>query len=371
MSSQNGGIGESTRFMQPIAPQPQASGALGTTRFLGVPVHRSRVSRPDSPAPRLVPKMGMRAGLYRFARHIAPGLQPPKLSEKESRHVLRKEWTERLREVSDQCPTATVAFVNAKGGAATTTTLVHVASLLAELMRIDPLVADFNPASGTAAIRLGKDFDQTITIRELRELLPQIENMSTSEVRRLFRPTSYGTRVLSANDIKRDTSELFGTHAAQMIEVLQRHFEYVMLDTANELSDASARAVLKTADVIVFTANVGVKDSLRKLGESMQSLRLQGLQDKVNGGVVVISNLPKGKTPRDYEDYLSQVKLDGTIAEKYNFDGPLLGIPADPLLALDVEVNLEGLSWESFQAYLELTVTILEQAFNAQAGVKP
>lgn len=322
---------------------------------------------------RPVPTMGLPAAVYKVNKLLRRPDKVPKLSKKEKEHLAVLEWRRQmeeersnaikhLRALCEKVKRLTVCFVNTKGAAATTTTTVHMASVTGDVTRSVLVVADFNPAAGTSAQRLGRDHGETVT---LRGLLQSMDAMTSfTDFIDLVRPTPYNVRAISADSIIRGNQELSGADAEKMLELIQANCEYLLLDTANDIATNVSKAVVKASDVIVFTANVQEQDSLRQLATSMETLREQGFADKVDRSVVVISNIPPGKTVDDYRLYLNQVNLKNQVVRplESHFRGQMLGIPHDPVIARAEEVNLGALHWGTFMAYLYASISMYQQA---------
>lgn len=274
-----------------------------------------------------------------------------------------------VRKLTDDCPHFVIAIVGVKGAAATTTTAVNVASRLAEDTRTLVYCADFNPASGTAGARLGKDFGETISIQQFAAMVDELGG-NRKLVNARLRPTRHGVRVLSADDYTADDyteipGEQYGTTTKKMLDILDENCDYLILDTPNDITTPAARAVLDKAGLIVFTANARDRDSLRLLRVSMDTARKLGHHDKVLNSVVVISNTPQGAVLDDYAKYLGKVNLDHEVTQNLGpgeFDGQLLTVPHDPVIARDSEVDLPAYHWSTTQSYRDVNIAILEQA---------
>lgn len=331
------------------------------------------------------PTMGWPALQWKIVHALFPTVKPPKFSKKElvireeaaeaQRHAELLAWqaetrafTEnRMRNLSDEMPGFTVAYVGVKGAAATTTTMVNASSALADVTRTTVYAADFNPASGTAGGRLGKDFDETISLREFGDMIEQIGDdtiLTRAMVNAKLRPTRFGVRVLIADDYTLETTEQFGTRTRKMLNILEENCDYLALDTANDITTPASRAVLEKADLIVFTANVAEPDSLRLLYTSMEKVRQLGLRQKVIHSIVVISNLPKGSDLEGYRKYLNRTDLSHVVIQRIaeaDFQGQFLGVPHDEVIAKAGKVELEAYAWETQQAYIDLVNAQFEQ----------
>lgn len=395
MSNHATGPAGPIRFVEPrreakqkeeAAPEAVTEATIETREIVVVP----EASQPAPPAEqRPIPTMGFPKGLYEFKRLFqGDNAKPPRLSKKEvaklaqedevarlqkeaedeatRRIQVRAESIAYLRKLSDERPHLVVAFVGVKGAAATTTTMVNCTSSTSDITRVLMYGADFNPASGSAGARLGKDFDESMSVREFSELVDTVH--SRKDINAKLRPTEYGVRVLVADDYVLVTTEHFGTKVSKMLDVLDENCDYLFVDTPNDIQTAASRALLEKADVLVFTANTGVKDSLRMLYVSMEKVRQLGMQNKVANSVVVISNIPEGAEVDDYRKYLNRVNLEHKVTQEIrgeDFHGPFLGVPHDPIVALDTQVKLEQYNWETFQAYVDIDIAIIEQALKS------
>lgn len=325
-----------------------------------------------SSAPRgPIPTMGWPAFWWKVISTVNRAANPPKLNKKEAEMLrlraeadervrIRTESIQRLREYSDKVPSLTVVFIGVKGAAGTTTTTAYSCSVLGDITRSNVIPTDLNPAQGTLAPRLGKDYGQTTTLRELLHDLDSFENFK--HFIRNIRPTRYSVRPISANDIVGVNEHLNREDALRILRTININTEYHYVDTANDITDEVTLAAVESADVLVFTGFVHIHDSLRQISVGMETLRRHGFTEKVNNSVVLISGLAAGERIEDYRKYIDRVNIRDEVIAHYDFFGPLLGVPYDPVIRLDTEVDLEALAWETYQAYLELDLAIFEQA---------
>jgi cellulose biosynthesis protein BcsQ len=256
-----------------------------------------------------------------------------------------------------------VAFVNSKGGGATTTVAAWAVSIFGDSTRAPSLTAaDFNPANGTLAERLGRNQGETI---DLRGVVTHHEEMGEHlEYGNKVAFTRYGVQVVSATAIIKKDSQLTGEDARTALEVLHANNRYLFMDTPNDITTDAALEVFKAADVLVFTANVGVHDSMRQLATSMQTLREQGFVDKVDHSVVCISNIPDGAEVDEYRMYLNELNIRDKIVKQLESQhaGPFMGIPHDPVIDGDSEVNLLEVDPVTYQSFQDLDIEILSAA---------
>lgn len=329
---------------------------------------------PDRP----IPMMGWPVFWYGFMKLIGKPHRVPKLSKKEAFLLAERAEAERkldvrggsieyLRELTNQVPNLNFAFWNTKGASATTTTTVITTAVLAEYSRTTTVLIDGNPAAGTCAARYGLNYGDTVTTQQLAQDIRDDELLSHRDFKTQInkaRPSKNGVRVVSADSIIDEHRRLNGKSTARVLELMGHNSEYMAVDTGNDIGDVVARAIASFADVFIFTANVGVPDSLRKLSTSMETLRNLGFEDKVNHSVVVISNLPEGSELEDYRMFLNEVSFEDKVTRQleHKFDGQFLGVPRDAYIALDRVVDLEKLDWETQQSYITVASSILQQS---------
>lgn len=355
------------QFTDPRPPKPKSppSTETPTTKEDGATMQQNEVEN------RPIPTMGWPAVWYGVCKSFNKNAAIPQLSKKEFAILEQKKAEEQrnrnradgiriLKTLSDDVKSLTVTFIGVKGAAATTTTTAHAASVAGDLTRSALVASDFNPASGTLASRLGKDYDQTTTLRELRGDIEGFKNFKDFIAK--IRPTRYSVRPISANDIVSGSQHLTREDAEIMLNTIANNTEYHYIDTANDITDPVTLAAVEVSDVFVFTAYVGIHDSLRQLAIGMETLRQHGYEEKVNNSVVVISGVPEGEDPEIYRKYLNRVNIRDEVVQRYNFDGPFLHIPYDEVIRRDTEVNLEALNHDTYQAYLELNIFIFEQS---------
>jgi MinD-like ATPase involved in chromosome partitioning or flagellar assembly len=350
------------------------------------------------------PTMGWQATWWKFIKTFNPKATPPRLSQKETEFLqqqaeekaqlaaqqaekeaarakahaeaeaaraqieadaeakreLRRESIERLNEYSNRVPSLNIVMIGVKGSAGTSTTTAYTSSVHADNTRSTVVGTDFNPAQGTLAGMLGKDYNETTT---LRELLSDIDGFTSFKAFiRKIRPTRYGVRPISANDIVGVNEHLDAEAAGRILDTIRVNCEYHYVDTANDITTDVMLKAIAEADVLVFTAYVGVQRSLQLLAVGMETLRRHGFEEKVANSVVVITGVEPGKSANDYRKYTDRVDMKNEVVAKYDFKGPILGIPYDPFIKEDTEVNLEAIHPDTYQAYLDLALCILEQA---------
>jgi len=280
--------------------------------------------------------------------------------------------------IRDWCywvPSCVFAAVNFKGGSAKTPTIVHAAELFARVTGATPLLIDANPASGTAAQRVGLDYHQTITIGGLLKLIEADPKIETVELLREIRPTRNGLRVVSANPFVTPGTRFFYTQWNTVFEVIKKKFAYIFVDMGNDITDIGAQTLLnRWVDFYLMTANVGDRrhpewsnpDSLPQMAKSEASMRSFGVKpEKLAHALAVFAN---GR-PEELQDYLDKTVITGPPPDRemIRHDGPALVIPHDPYISSHEfnrrGVSLEALHWRTLEAYRQLLITAMYRRY--------
>jgi MinD-like ATPase involved in chromosome partitioning or flagellar assembly len=258
----------------------------------------------------------------------------------------------------------TVAFVQMKGGGATTTEVAWSVTALVDSTRIPGVVAaDFNPASGTLADRLDCGPDKTLDLRGLVRRSAGMEQYDDFGEHIGF--TVYGVQVVSATSVIKREEKLTGESAKTALRICKDNSRYLYVDTANDITTDVSLEVIESADVLVISANRGVADSLYQIALTMDTLREHGFNEKVDYSVVAISNMRDDDDLQEYRLYLNELYRK-TKKIKRNFEslhhGPFVGIPHDPEIDHDQIVNMEAIRPNTYQALRELNQAIFQSA---------
>ena len=165
------------------------------------------------------------------------------------------------------------AFLGAKGGVGTTTTVVNVATSLAQDTRARTLVIDLHLSHGDAALFLAAEPRFSIV-----DALESTARFDGAFFRGLVAPSKAGPDVLASSD--RALVHAAGTNEIRaVIEFAAQLYQYVLLDVSR--SDAAALDALDAASAIVVVANQELS-TVRSASRIAASLRQRYGRDRVD-----------------------------------------------------------------------------------------
>lgn len=289
---------------------------------------------------RPAPKSGWRKAVYR-----ATGLNPGESAE-ETQH---RAVVDRVNQPVHGGP-FTIAVLSQKGGVGKTTTTVGLGATLAAI-RGDRVVAmDANPDFGTLAQRGPDETDSTV-----RDVLFDDNIVRYSDMRRHTSQNSSRLEILAS---ERDpaTSEAFSAADYRgVLRVLQRFYNIILTDCGTGLVHSAMGGVLAESDMVVIVAAPAI-DSARSALATLDWLERQGYSYLVPGATLVFSAARPGALGLDM-DQLARNFVPSVRA--------LHVIPFDDHLARGSEINLDLLSRQTRQAFLELAASIAD-GFNTR-----
>jgi putative peptide zinc metalloprotease protein len=346
MMQQSDSLGEGPPPMPPAAPEPSSLGAPAASTGLSsseVVVARTAADFTEEamlrPASR-PPARGWRRGVYSATRGaINPG---PSAQE---RHML--ELLSQVRTPVRGC--RRIVVLSRKGGAGKTTTTLMLGHTLASY-RGDRVVAlDANPDAGSLAHRMRRETTNTVTT-----LLAERDWINRYADMRGFTSQSQDTRleVVASDDDPRITQALGEEDYRRAIEVLDRHYNIVLVDTGTGILDSAIQGILAEADQLVVVMPPAL-DGARVAAMTLDWLDEHQHADLVRGAVAVV-NAVHGR---------GQLEID-RIEEHFQARcRAVVRIPWDPVLQAGAHTSLADLGDSTRDAYLELAAQVAG-AFN-------
>jgi MinD-like ATPase involved in chromosome partitioning or flagellar assembly len=298
------------------------------------------------PGRRATPDPGWRRTLYRSTGGLI------RISDS-SATIRRRDRVSRIR-----TPVAgghhRVAVLSLKGGVGKTTAAVGLGSTLASLRGDRVIAVDGNPDRGTLSDKVRLETPATI-----RDLLNERELVTRYADVRAFTSQAPSRLEILASDRDPAVSIAFSADDYRAVaEVLEHYYSICITDCGTGLLHSAMAGILELADQIVLVSSPSV-DGARSASATLDWLDAHGYGDLVIGGVVVLSSVRRKSRSAVDVDRLEQ-----------HFAGrcrAVVRIPFDAHLEEGAEVELELLSAETADAYLELAALVAD-AFERPHG---
>jgi putative peptide zinc metalloprotease protein len=237
-----------------------------------------------------------------------------------------------------------IAFISRKGGVGKTTTCLLTGHTFASL-RGDRVVAlDGNPDAGTLGHRVRRETSSTVGT-----LLEDLDRISRySDIRGYTSQATSRLEVVAADDDPRITQALGESEFQQAIELLERHYNLVCLDTGTGVLESATRGILETADQIVVVSAPSL-DGSRAASSTLDWLEQNGYEQLVRGAVAVLNTIRDGNGALDLD------RVEDHFAARCR---TCVRIPWDPHLDAGAEASLDELRPATRTAYLELAAAV-------------
>jgi putative peptide zinc metalloprotease protein len=236
-----------------------------------------------------------------------------------------------------------VAIVSRKGGIGKTTTTLMLGHTFA-LHRRDRVVAlDANPDAGSLAYRVHRDTEATVT-----QLLRASERLRRySDMRSFTNQASTRLEVVASDDDPTISVALGETEYRQVLNVLEHHYNLILMDTGTGILDSATQGILRMADQIVVCAAPGI-DASRASSLTLDWLDEHGYHDLVSDAVVVINQV-RGNGGRELRQVVDHFSKRCRAVVK---------VPWDPHLAEGLEVEVEELRPQTRAAFLTVAAAV-------------
>jgi putative peptide zinc metalloprotease protein len=320
-----------TPYDVPVAP-PLTAAAFTDARML-----------PTRPA---VPTVGWRRAVYRASgQRINPG---------RSAEQLRREALEqRLRTPVEG--SRRVVVMSRKGGVGKTTMTLALGSTFA-VQRGDRVVAvDANPDAGNLAHRVAPPHDRNIT-----HVLRDLEDITSYAKLRTYTAQAPESRleVLASDDDPRIGMALDRSDYHRLIDLLDRFYNLILLDTGTGILDSANQGLLGEADQVVLVLGPGL-DGGRAAALTLDWMDEHGFEELVSRTVVVINGLRK-------ED------AGPTVPMRRHFEkrcARVVTVPWDPELEAGAQTAMSSLRGRTRDSLVEVAAAVADNF--QEIGARP
>jgi putative peptide zinc metalloprotease protein len=237
-----------------------------------------------------------------------------------------------------------VAFISRKGGVGKTTTCLLAGHTFAALRGDRVIALDGNPDAGTLGHRIRRE--TTSTVGSLLEDVDRITRYA--DIRGYTSQAASRLEVVAADDDPRITQALGENEFRRAIELLERHYNLVCLDTGTGVLESATRGILDAADQVVVVSAPSL-DGARAASSTLDWLDQNGYQHLVRGAVAVLNTVRGTNGAVDLE------RVQHHFAARCR---ACVRIPWDPHLDSGAEATLDGLRPATRNAYLELAAAV-------------
>lgn len=237
--------------------------------------------------------------------------------------------------------TDTVA--NVKGGAGKSPVACNYATVKGSVTGRVTTVIDNNPNWGTAAMLLGVDPSETVTVRMMNEAILADKVTSFDEFSAPLGWNRFHVQLVASDALAR--RESYGYNVAKnVIKTGKTNSIFVVVDTGNEISDSAMRATLELSDLLIVPT-LTTHAKLEGAVHTMENFRNWGHEALVRHSIVVVCGLRPGDSAENYRKELG-----------LGDDHVLMGIPFDDRIHNDMVVDLRKMPQETYIAFLELVL---------------
>jgi putative peptide zinc metalloprotease protein len=281
-----------------------------------------------------------RGGLRRFVYRISGGRLKMRPGPAELREL---ELLARVK--TPVSGSRRIVVISRKGGVGKTTTTLMLGHTFAA-HRGDRVVAlDGNPDAGSLGYRIRRE--TTATVTDLLRDSVIIDRYSDIRAYTSQAPTRM--EVVASDDNPRITDALGEDDYRAVVDLLERHYNLILLDTGTGILDSATRGFLKFADQVVLVAPPNL-DGARASSLTFDWLDEHGYGYLVKGAVTVINAC----TPRGL------VEIDNIDEHFRRRCRAVVRIPWDGLLEAGAETGLQDLRRATRGAYLELAAAVAD-----------
>jgi putative peptide zinc metalloprotease protein len=237
-----------------------------------------------------------------------------------------------------------IVVISRKGGVGKTTTTLMLGHTFASF-RGDRVVAlDGNPDAGSLGYRVRRETAATVT--DLLQGSALIQRYA--DIRSYTSQSSTRLEVVAADDNPRISDALGEAEYRSVVDLLEKHYNLILLDTGTGILDSATKGFLRLADQLILVAPPSL-DGARASSLTFDWLEEHGYGALVKGAVTAINAYGGGL-----------VELDRIEAHFRARCRAVVKIPWDPLLQAGAETALDELKPATQRAYLDLAAAVAD-----------
>ena len=346
--------GEST------APEPTRAAPLLT----GTPLVTGTLSSAITGSDALETPLPAEEGWQRTIRTWTGGLISPKPGPQE---LARRTTLASIRRVYPRPVTVTVA--QPAGGSGKTSISVALASTIGNTADHAVLAMDNNETMGTLGVRTRSN-GSNLTIIDLLDALEELKNEHTrsGDVQYFTRPQGDNRFAVLASDEDPDRMQMLTRETLnELLEVVQRFWNVIVLDTGNNTRAENWLAGIERSDQLVFPVEMNDKSvvSVLRTIEQLQAMSQLSGNDHYAAlcrhAVLVISPGSHRRSVAPERRKELRTMLEQALGEEATF----LPVPYEPALDTNGLIDWQLATDESVRAFEKVAATVSEGMHHA------
>jgi len=238
-----------------------------------------------------------------------------------------------------------IAVMSLKGGVGKTTTTVALGGVFSSIRHDRVIAIDANPDLGTLAQRVAAPGPATI-----RNLLNAEDTSKYASIRQFTTQAKSRLEVIGSERDPAVSESFSDEDYRHAVDILQHHYNVMLTDCGTGLMHSAMSGVLELANSLVLVTSPAL-DGAQSASATLDWLNLHGYEQLAANSVVVVSAAhPENAT----------IDMDQLIAHFRSRTRAVHVIPFDRHLSEGATVDLDRISKETKQAYMELAAIVAE-----------
>lgn len=293
----------------------------------------------DMVAPRKIPPgSGWRRFVHNMSfKTVNPGESPAERHYRELRERIRRHIRKQY----------VIAVVSGKGGVGKTTLTACIGGIFRECRPENVVAIDAAPGFGTLAGRIDES-----PPGDYAAVLNDTDVQGYADIREHLGQNPIGLDVLAGNRASDQPRPLVAAMFSGVLSRLRRTHSVILVDTSDDLEHPVMKAVLDSADTLVFVSGLTADTSL-PVTRAIDLLRSMGYHELVSRSMVILND-SRDRYVKDAVEYLT---------ERFSQTGATVEfMPYDPHLAKGGIVDTaEELQRKSRLRLLEITAALADK----------
>lgn len=293
----------------------------------------------DMVAPRKIPPG---SGWRRFVHNVSfktvnPGESPAERHYRELRERIRRHIRKQY----------VIAVISGKGGVGKTTMTACIGGIFRECRPENVVAIDATPGFGTLAGRIDES-----PPGDYAAVLNDTDVQGYADIREHLGQNTIGLDVLAGNRASDQPRPLVAAMFSGVLSRLRRTHSVILVDTSDDLEHPVMKAVLESADTLVFISGLTADTSL-PVTRAIDLLRSMGYHELVSRSMVILNDSRDGYV-KDAAEYLT---------ERFSQTGATVEfMPYDPHLAKGGIIDTaDELQRKSRLRLLEITAALADK----------